>query len=166
MTTDNGKHRVCFPSVVVTKQNHATYVAAVTPDGLGMSNIPAQYWAFKILCITRQIGWRSIMGTAKVSLAYLQGQSSPTDQTHGPDKSPVFMGGAAVSMQLLWLRMTRQLLQGVLEPDELPHCRADSESTAKDIITTVCALSAGLYREQSWEILTESIILLSQYPYQ
>lgn len=90
MTTDNGKHRVCFPSVVVTKQNHATYVAAVTPDGLGMSNIPAQYWAFKILCITRQIGWLSIMGTAKVSLAYLQGQSSPTDQTHGPDKSPVY----------------------------------------------------------------------------
>lgn len=40
------------------------------------------------------------MGTAKVSLAYLCGQSSRTGQAHGPDKSPVFMGGAAVSMRL------------------------------------------------------------------
>lgn len=73
------------------------------------------------MCITGEISRLSIMGTAKVSLAFLQGQSSPTDPTHGPDKSPVFSGGAAASRQLLRLRLTRQLLQGVLELDELPH---------------------------------------------
>lgn len=120
------------------------------------------------MCITRQIGWLSIMGPAKVSLAYLRGQSSPTGQTHGPDKSPVFMGGAAVSMQLswLWLSMTRQLLQGILERDELPHRRAVCGSSAKDI-TTVWELFAGWSRDQSWAVLTESIIIfLSQYPHQ
>lgn len=50
------------------------------------------------------------------------------------------MGGAAGSMQLSrpWLRMTRQLLQGVLERDELPHHGAVCRSSAKDFITPVC----------------------------
>lgn len=118
------------------------------------------------MCITRRIGQLSIMGTAKVSLAYLRGQSSPTGQPHGPDKSPVFMGGAAVSMRLSGLRlwMTRQLLQGVLERDELPHRRAVCESSAKDFITTVWEHSGRWCREQSQALLTQSIIVfLGQY---
>lgn len=65
------------------------------------------------------------------------------------------MGGAAVSMQLswLWLWMTRQLLQGVLKCDELPHRRAVCGSSAKDFITTVWEHSGRWCREQSWEIL-------------
>lgn len=119
------------------------------------------------MCITGQIGWLSITGTAKVSLAYLCGQSSPTGQTHGPDKSPVFMGSTAVSMQLsrLWLRLTCQLLQGVLKHEELPHRRAVCGGSAKDFITTVWELSAVWFSEQSWPVLTESIIVVwSQYP--
>lgn len=56
-----------------------------------------------------------------------------------------FMGGAAVSMQLsqLWLRMTRQLLQGVLERDELPHRGAVCGRSAKDFITTVYYFGVG-----------------------
>lgn len=107
------------------------------------------------------------MGTAKVSVAYLRGQSSPTGQAHGSDKSPVFMGGAAVRMQLswLWLRMTRQLLQGVLEHDELPHRRGVCGSAAKDYITTLLEHSSGWYREQIWAGLTVNNSIFDSVPF-
>lgn len=91
-----------------------------------------------------------------MSLAYLRGQSSPTGQTHGLDKSPFFMGGAAVGMQLPWLWMARQLLQGVLERDELPQRRAVCGSSAKDFITAVWEYSGRWCWERRWAVLTES----------
>lgn len=39
---------------------------------------------------SRQFDWLSITRRGKVLAAYLQGQSSPTGRTHGPDKSPDF----------------------------------------------------------------------------
>lgn len=74
-------------------------------------------------------------------VAYLQGQASPAGRTHGPDKSPDFYGwcgGAGVSPRP---GKTAQLLGGVSGLDELPHCCCVCESTAKDIVTTVCVLS-------------------------
>lgn len=118
------------------------------------------------MCITRQIGWLSIMGTAKVLLAYLCGQSSPTGRAHAPDKSPAFMGGAQASMQLslLWLQMTCQLLQGVLEHEELPHRTAVCGSSVKDFITTDWEHSAGCCREKSPAVVTELLTRFwSQY---
>lgn len=47
------------------------------------------------------------------------------------------MGGTAASMQLSWFRLwvTRQLLQGVMEHDELPYREAVCGSSAKNFLT-------------------------------
>lgn len=52
-----------------------------------------------------------------------------------------FLGGAGAGMSpWLWLWTTAQLLRDVLALDELPQCCSVCESTAEDIITTVCIL--------------------------
>lgn len=53
----------------------------------------------------------------------------------------IFMGGAGGAGVSPRLGKTAQLLGGVLGLDELPHCCCVCESTAKDVITTVCLLS-------------------------
>lgn len=66
-----------FLSAVVT---NLKCIAAVTPDGLGMSNVQTHSAELSRIVCTNQANWLAIMGTAKVSLAYLRGQSSPTGQ--------------------------------------------------------------------------------------
>lgn len=98
---------------------------------------PNTSWAYnaepsKSTHIIRQIGCLSTTDMASMSLAYLRGQRSPTGQTHGPSKSPVLMGSAAVSVQLL-----RQLLLGVSASWWAVTFRAVWVSLEKDFINSV-----------------------------
>lgn len=52
----------------------------------------AEQEGFKITCKFQAVWLPFYCEQREVSAAYLQGQSSPTGWTHGPDKSPDFYG--------------------------------------------------------------------------